>query len=375
MRIGILTQPLHTNYGGLLQAYALQTVLKNMGHEPWMIQRDKMGKGIVFLQGIKKLFMYIMKHEYVAPTAKQFSYLQQNTDVFVKRYIHPKTKIINSTRNLKKIVSKLSFDGYIVGSDQVWRPSYSPCITNYFLDFVMSKSNIKRIAYAASFGVDAWEFSENERLRCAELVSLFDGVSVRESSGIKLCKEYLGVSSEHVLDPTMLLEYHDYEKIVEEANESQLCGNLFCYFLDENREKQDLTVHIASALSLSPFFTMPAKKPTVRNLREDPKNCIFPSVTKWLRSFMDAEMVLTDSYHGCVFSIIFNKPFWVIGNRQRGMARFQSLLNLFRLENRLIDIEQVCDVDFSTSIDWAFVNNRRNELKKMSLTFLENALK
>lgn len=370
MKIGILTQPLHTNYGGLLQAYALQETLKQMGHEPWILQREKMGCVVVCLRKTKEYIWNLMGREYVALTYKEFALIQQNTDVFVERYISPKTKRINSKRCLKKTALNLNFEAYVVGSDQVWRPSYSPSIANYFLDFAANEQNIKRVAYAASFGVDFWEYSRSEERKCTDLASLFNGISVREVSGVSICEKYLGVVAQHVLDPTMLLERSTYEKLVEDANESQSDGNLFCYFLDENKTKQQLVTHLASALSLQPFFSMPKKRPTSQNLRKYPDECIFPSVTKWLRAFMDAEVVITDSYHGCVFSIIFNKPFWVLANKHRGMARFYSLLKSFDLEERLIASNETADIDVTLPINWEIVNARRDELKNVSLNFL-----
>lgn len=133
MKIGILTQPLRSNYGGLLQTYALQEILKRMGCEPWIIQREKMGGEVtVLMQKAKEIIWHLIGREYVAYNANLLAYLQQYTDKFVERHIYPKTSKINSTHKLKTVVSELGIKGYIVGSDQVWRPSYSPCITNYF---------------------------------------------------------------------------------------------------------------------------------------------------------------------------------------------------------------------------------------------------
>jgi len=99
---------------------------------------------------------------------------------------------------------------------------------------------------------------------------------------------------------------------------------------------------------------------------------IIPSPTKWIRAFMDAKMVLTDSFHGCVFSIIFNKPFWIIENKERGNARFDSLLKLFNLENRKIDINNLKMTDLATPIDWQQVNKTRKEWQERAVTFLKN---
>lgn len=110
----------------------------------------------------------------------------------------------------------------------------------------------------------------------------------------------------------------------------------------------------------------------VKNRIED---CVFPSVTAWLRAFMDAEMTIVDSFHGMVFSIIFNKPFWVIGNEERGMSRFTSLLKQFQLEDRLLDVNHLDDIDCSKPIDWARVNRILEDNRMKSKALLLDQLK
>lgn len=89
---------------------------------------------------------------------------------------------------------------------------------------------------------------------------------------------------------------------------------------------------------------------------------------------MDAKLVFTDSFHGCVFSIIFNKPFWVIGNKERGNARFDSLLKLFNLESRRVDINDIDNIDFTAPIDWNEVNTVKKEWQEKSITFIKENL-
>ena len=120
---------------------------------------------------------------------------------------------------------------------------------------------------------------------------------------------------------------------------------------------------------------MPKLKLTKENAKKHLNDCVFPSVTKWLRAFMDAEMVITDSFHGCVFSIIFNKPFWVVGNKERGQARFSSLLSLFKLEDRLISVDDIESINWNTPIDWDSINNTKKEWQDLSLSFLTENLK
>lgn len=374
MKIGILTQPLRDNYGGLLQCFALQKVLKLLGHDVWVVQRNyNEGRIPLFMRiyiCIKKLARLLIGSN-LFKSLQPDRYARRKTTYFASRYINPKTKSITSNESLKDCHVRNGFDVYIVGSDQVWRPLYSPCITNYFLDFLSTDDKVKRVAYAASFGVDEWEFSEEETTTCRDLLRLFDGVSVREDSAVDLCANYLGREDVlHVLDPTMLLEKEDYIRLVEMENEPKSLGNLFCYILDDSEDKRLIIGTIASQISAVPFTQMPKCAITYENLKERLEDCVFPTVTAWLRAFMDAEMVITDSFHGCVFSIIFNKPFWVIGNEGRGMARFKSLLSIFGLQNRLIDRSSI-PINATSSIDWEKVNVIKKEWQQKSLNFLK----
>lgn len=374
MKIGILTLPLNNNYGGLLQCFALQKVLKSLGHDAWVVQRGYAKRSIIW-----RIFHYVRqtmkvllgrKFVHLLPS-KEIKYIRKNTSNFISNYIEPTTEHIRTNKQLANFHLSNKFDAYVVGSDQVWRPCYSPCITNYFFDFISPNEKVKRVAYAASFGVDEWEFSEEETSVCKDLLKLFDGVSVRENSATVLCEKYLGRNDAlHVLDPTMLLEKEDYIRIVEKENEPKSPGNLFCYILDESREKNQVVESIASRIDAVPFTQMPKCEITYENLRDRLEDCVYPSVTAWLRAFMDADIVVTDSFHGCVFSIIFNKPFWVIGNKGRGLARFNSLLSIFELQNRLIDIDNIPS-DSLSPIDWDKVNAKRKEWQEKSMSFLK----
>jgi polysaccharide pyruvyl transferase WcaK-like protein len=378
MKIGILTQPLHNNYGGILQAFALQTIFKKLGHEAWIINREYRKPSFLkrcasYIKWI--IFNYLLKKEYTfySPTKKEKEIIATHTSKFKKKYIFPITKKIKSTSELKKLKSE-GFDAFIVGSDQVWRPRYSPCISNYFLDFADNWSSIKRIAYAASFGNDDWEFNYKQTIKCARLARKFDVISVREDSGVDFCKKYFGVDAVHVLDPTMLLDTEEYKKIVEEENETQCSGNLMVYILDESFEKDKIIQSLANKLNLIPFSLMPKPKFSKSN-RDLINNCIYPTVTRWLKGFIDAEFIVTDSFHGVIFSILFNKPFIAIGNKNRGMTRFESLLNLFNLNDRLLDSKEEITSDLlNNNIYFNLVNQTLIEQKEKSLSFLKSAL-
>ncbi len=378
MKIGIITQPLHTNYGGLLQNYALQKVLSALGHEVYTINRDNTpsiysAKWTLRLKfHIKQTIKKIIGRRYT-PSYEEFIKIKQNCTSFVENNITT-TKRLKNQEELLQLIDKHNFEGYTVGSDQVWRPCYSPNIYNDFLDFCQNKPNIKRIAYAASFGVSDWEFNDEQTKECNRLAKQFDAISVREDSGIELCKEHLGVDAMHVIDPTLLLEKEEYIKLVEQNAEKASDGNLFCYILDTAPEIQSAINFIEQSLSLR-SFQVKAKSSSYQLKRGERINDhVIPAPTKWLRAFMDAKMVFTDSFHGCVFSIIFNKPFWVIGNKGRGNARFDSLLKQFNLESRRISISDINNIDFTTTIDWEKVNEIKKEWQEKSFNFLKENL-
>jgi len=382
-KIAILTQPLKDNYGGLLQAYALKIVIEQMGeNEVYIINRLPNTK-----KSIRTVISYF-KNECIRYLSKLFKKLNDKpilprkvesnkisvfTNHFKKTYISDITKPITSNHEMK-MIDKMGFDSYIVGSDQVWRPKYSPNIYNYFLDFTSERKDIKRIAYAASFGVDHWEFSKEEEERCVKLSKNFNAISVREDSGIKLCKKYLGVDATLVLDPTILLTPKDYNKIIISENEPPSNGKLMSYVLDENINILKLIKEIENLKGLQHFTVMRKRKPTAESIRNI-KECIYPSPTKWIKGFSDAKFVVTDSFHGTIFSILYNVPFIVVGNKSRGLARFESILKMFGLEDRLILNYEDVDINIIyKEIEWERVNEILDRERKKSLNFIKTSL-
>ena len=381
MKIGILTQPLHANYGGLLQNYALQQTLIRLGHEVETIDWEG-GSGLrdmLYRMKVRVLHTLLPNRfpplRYM-PNDKERAIIQRNTNHFINTYINH-TEAMHSYEEFVKQASKEKYDAYVVGSDQCWRPCYNAFISSMFLDFVQDKQ-VKRIAYAASFGTDKWEFTPQQTAVCAPLAKKLDLVTVREDSGVKLCKEYLDVDAVHVLDPTMLLTKEDYIQLIEKEKEPKSNGTLFNYILDPDTKKSAFIQKVAKAKGLKAFQVLP-KCQTETRTKEDIKNriedCVFPGVTTWLRAFMDAEMTIVDSFHGMVFSILFNKPFWAIGNVSRGMSRFTSLLKMFHLEDRLLDAYHLDDVDFSKPIDWTMVNGILEEKRRECIFLLLDILK
>lgn len=340
MKIGIITLPFNNNYGGLLQAYALQTYLKRRGHQVFSIH-----------QSYEKLYDKVkneIKHKL------NLGLLCDNREMvrFQRVYFNQTFKVKNE-KDLTKI-NDYCFDAIIVGSDQVWRFEYiKERYGQYFLNFVKLETT-KKISFAASFGVDHIEVNENQLTEIKKLLSLFNAISVREISGVELCKNYLNqLNVINLLDPTLLFCSDFYKKLYN-GSELDRKERIGIYLLDEKEEYFDLISRIENKTTFTKHVIGKQNRNTNKRNYE-----IYPSVNQWLKDFETSEFILTDSYHGVIFSIIFKKQFLVIGNQLRGMSRFVSLLNTLRLKDKLINIDEINDINLNllfSPINYSYVD-------------------
>lgn len=375
-KIAILTQPLISNYGGILQDFALQKVLRNKNYDIVTIDRRYNGvsKSKLTLSNIKNTIINKLqigsKRKF---TSSDINFITKNPRNFVSKYI-TLSEVIDQNEKMVKHFKNNSYDVAIVGSDQVWRPRYSPNIYDYFFGFLKDNSKTKKISYAASFGVDTWEYNEHQTQEVKNLIKLFDGVSVREKGAVKLCKDHLDTDAQFVLDPTLLLEKEDYLKLITKKSEKSF-GYIFTYVLDKSEYKTNIINSVQKKLGKKVRTNQPKedqKSSTSKNLND----FAYPSIEGWIESFDQADLIVTDSFHGTIFSIIFNKPFLTIVNSERGAARFKSLLSLLDLEDHIIDAydESLISEKLSLPIDYTKVNARLKELKSDSLAYLFNSI-
>jgi len=374
MKICIVTQKTGKNYGGILQAYALQHFLKQEGHIVETVQHcgsERVSFRILLsiIKQIIKKYILRKKVKNILPdwmNKQQQQNIQKNLHLFVAQHI-VQTPYIH---NFKKL-NKYYYDAYIVGSDQVWRPKYNRYqLYEMFLSFV--KGNLaKRIAYAASFGVSEIEFSEPQIKRISTLLQKFDLISVREDTAVELCNNYFQVVAHHVLDPTLLLRKTDYHSLIlKEESENLLTtqelqnkDELFVYVLDQSPAVSRIIQQIANDFQYKPY-----------NFLQLLNDETMPSVVSWLKGIMNARFVITDSFHGTVFSILFNKPFLTYANQNRGATRFLSLLKMFHLEERLVLNPESFNNNYKNPIDWQTINQIIEKERGNSINFLKNAL-
>lgn len=377
MRIGILTLPPHANYGGILQAYAMQTVLERMGHDVVVfnkpIKKQVLPFPMSFLHYIVrfiKKYIFRKANVYVFKEQKIYKFQKVNTlytDAFVNKHLH--NKFVDTLGDIKD-----EYDAIIAGSDQVWRKIYfngsweksNP--DDAYLAFT-NDWNIKRIAYAASFGVDYIELDDTDILKCKDAIQRFKAVSVREKTGVDICKKHFNVDAKWVADPTLLLDVSDYLTLAKDSNSLFTGKYILKYALDESEEIYGL----AHKLEEQKGFPMKELKTHEKDSLSEISNCTRRPVEEWLYAFAHAAYILTDSFHGTVFSILFHKQFTVIANKERGISRFTSLLSMFGLADRLIfspnEYRQLPDIDYDK------VDIRLEQRRSEALDFLSEALK
>ena len=341
MRIAIISLQLHTNCGGVLQAYALQTVLQRLGHTVEILQKDEIlpvPRGMRALwkclsRGLRNLAGQDVEVHRERRINREFPTVGREYLEFFDKYLN--IRYIHSFDE----ITPLDYDAFVVGSDQVWRPRYNPDLFHSYLDFTRGWK-VGRIAFSVSFGTSAWEYSVRDTREASKLVAVFDALSFREESGCVNCRMHFGRDAEHIQDPTLLLSAEDYLEIVRRAGlQSTSPGGVYEYFLDR--------------LPSDPR----GRGPVEARIQEGPE--------KWIQHIIEAERIVTDSFHVCVFSILFHKNFTVERNERRGFARIEDLLRTFGLQEQM---------GAGESTDWAEVDARLRSCREKGMNFLRSNL-
>lgn len=367
MKICILTQPLGQNYGGIMQCYALEQVLIRMGHEPVAIDWIHPSPVRKILSYTKQLFLHAIgkKRGKLRSwlTNKEKKFLFNENFLFIQKELRMSKPMI-ATKRMAPLKPN-QFDCYIVGSDQVWTLSSSPRFKTFFLDFTEKETSAKKIAYAASFNGE-WKIKKSMESSISYYARRFDALSCREESASKILAEKWGTKVQTVLDPTFLLNKDDYVHLFPLDAKRKI--GVFGYFLDDRTENEDLLKYIAE------HHDYTRESICIETMIKS--NSPLCSPREWLSKIYNAQFVITDSFHGMVFSIIFEKDFIVLLNTRRGGKRFIDLLNAIGLSNRCIKQNDSLSPDiFKEHIDYSIVNMRLKELKLKSIEFLLNALK
>ncbi|NJX14039.1 polysaccharide pyruvyl transferase family protein [Tamlana crocina] len=350
-KIGILTYHYSNNYGAVLQAYSLQTVLTEKGHDTHIIN-------LTPNLGLKGR----LKTAITKPFAKTFNLFRQN-----RLNLYPKSSIFSN--NLNSVDFK-NFDYLIVGSDQVWRKDYTRGLGySYFLDFAPKQT--KKISYAASFGLDYYSGDQKDINVIKSLLKSFSLVTVREKSGVNICKELFETNAHMVLDPVLLSpkEAYSFKDEVERPS-----GFITQYLLDASEKKVAFVKSIARSLDkeITLNYKQNSGRISLTNILFNRKKEKFPEISEWIANIKNADLVITDSFHGVAFSILFNKEFICIYNEKRGKTRMQNILDTFNLRHRAISESEIDEFALSAlkPIEFNKVNHILETQKEYSLNLL-----
>ena len=350
MKVGILTFPHSPSYGASLQMFALHEAVKAQGYTPYifnyqnkyMLKKQHMGHNI-----IKAQLSNLISHK----TIKNFQNFEKRLNWFPQ-------KTIQSCKTLKDYA--LSLDYIIVGSDQVWNPDVTGCDTTYYLDFCEDN---KKISYAASFGVDSLKNDFAEKV--SDLIVRIPSLSIREEKGAEIIKSLTGRDATIVLDPTFLHSKDVWHTV---AAKKQLVKQPYIFSFIFNPNKENLGFRD----ELSKKTGLPIVSISDNPLSKSNANSIYVSGVgplEFLNLIQNAEYVVTDSFHGTAFSIIFNKQFFVSLSTKTN-SRLETLLSTLGLD--------VCVISHvgkgADDINYAYVNEKISELRSESLQFLRASL-
>ncbi len=304
-KIALLTLNFNDNIGGVLQNYALQEFLKDNNYKTTTIQTRE------------------YKHH--------LNFVNEKINL----------KVVKDFKNLYGL-----YNYYIVGSDQVWRKEYivkpkkKEDYRNFFFLKFAETWKVKKIGYSISWGTPSFDVFDNSLIK---YINLFDKLSCRELSGSNTLEKITKKSITTTCDPAFLLTkdtYLDLCKVI------PVKKGFFSYILDMNIDKKNF----------------------IDNLNAPKINVDKLNVEEFLAAYRDAKFIITDSYHGCVFSLIFNKPFICFYNKERGNSRFDTLIKVFNIGDRFINdfseaIKSAKLLHTAPNVDYSeFVNNSKKYL-------------
>lgn len=350
MKIGILTFHWATNYGAVLQAYALQQYLALHGYDVEIIDYVPLRvKRMETISNIRQLAIRKFIQE-------------QRLSQFRKQHLRLSARTYHSHSELLKYCQ--SYDVNICGSDQIWNEWFAllaegrPTLS-YYLDYVDTRNT--RVSYAASFGTERLS-SDVCRLVRPQLEK-FRHISVRENTG-KAIVEEMGLHAELVVDPSLLLQRDSYQELID-GIETKGQPGLFTYIL----HRDQATAHLISDHVQSRFFGEHRNC----NCAQEPIG-----IFEWLHGVAQSRFVVTNSFHGLALSLIYHKPFIVVPVERSGMNdRIVTLLEALGLKDHMISHfdPHLIDGVVNNPCDWTAVDQRVAELRRRSTEFIDKALR
>lgn len=346
-KVNLLTRHFRANFGSFFQTYATCILLKSLNHKVTVIDlqnkhlfiKNYFPNNVYRLRQIPMLVLFALCRFY---------------------YLPRKTRLIFSLKKFR--LPKSDID--VVGSDQVWNPDITK---DLIFDYYLPTSTVRRISLASSFGLSEWNQLGvvTEKVRYA--LQRFSFISVRETSGVRICRDVFGVEACRLIDPVFALD--DYSRFI------KLAKYKFDYIFYFIQNREGYSKKVVDKLSM-----LMKKKVVMYSLHGNSfgfvcanSNVTTPSM--WLSDIYYSDFVVSDSFHCVAFAIYFNKPFVALVNRPERIDRILSLLTLLGLSDRLVYPEDVEDIQSHLNqIDWNQVNVKLCLERKRFMDFLQSAL-
>lgn len=359
MKIGTLTFHTAHNYGAMLQAYALVYYLKQQGHDTEIIdykaefnEKRFAKKTISHFLNIREIYNIIFRNGYQKPCPEAFKDFYDNY-------------LIKSTRSYSKDELKLAgtkYDRIVAGSDQVWNLACTDGDDAYFLPFV---SDDKRYSYAASMGIN--QIPEPQKERLTDYLQHFNCISVREKEAVGIVKSLTGKEAVQTIDPTLLLTKEQWAEIADYSR----CPSdkyLLIYLMSEDRELLTFAERYAKAHYLKIVYISQRlfKRINASYLKDVTPN-------QWLGLFLNAEVIVTNSFHGSVFGINFGKDLFIkFIHRSIANSRLQTLVDDYNLSGHLLKNDH--DFVGQEKVDIDEISDALKKYRKLSYEYISNYL-
>lgn len=365
MKIGILTFHASHNYGSMLQAYAMQCILKNMGHESQIIN----------LRNKAQLYLYMQPLQWKHPgdifrklTRQPFSYLALQRkykyfETFIANILNTSTNICSTKEDVNTCIKHEHYDAVLVGSDQIWNPSCVDFDESYFLPF---SGAYKKIAYAPSLGPQPEHIKDAQQILFKKYISDFTALSTREQRGADFIQSLTGRKAEVVLDPTLLLDAKDYNPLI---NKKPIVTGQYIFYYSPVDEPPIFE----KAKILSQRTGLPI---VITQMRDFYKGANIHFVRscgpcEYLNILKNATCSIGKSFHLLAFSILFQKEFIMITGDTD--SRLMNILQPLGLSNRALNIDSN-EITIESEINYEEVFIKLAQLRRKSLEYLKNSL-
>lgn len=377
MRIGIVTILKVNNYGAELQAYATQAILKKLGYEAEVIdylfyknsghKKTKGSKPVLPFSVMARLKEWLYPKVTALKSVGQGKAWQKREERF-EQFHSLNTSLSHTYNSIEELyAARMDYDVYLTGSDQVWNPGIYSSLAPYFLTF--APEGCKRIAYAASFGVE--HVPEVAVPYYRDCLRAYNAIGVREKSAVALVEQLSGKKAEWVLDPTLLLDRDDWLTVAKPGETTPYQSYILIYELTP----------CPYIRQLADYYHRLHQWPIIRICKsasredKDIDNITDAGPAEFLYLFAHARLVITNSFHGTAFSINFQRDFYtVLPLRKKNNSRQRSILELFGLQDRLLVEGAPMPVADKLNIDYASVCEHLVSERNKSIDFLKQSI-